>query len=53
MGVFWIAVDTEGFGADFGADRALGHDLGQSNVRICPHLSLAEMAYLIEMWLDH
>lgn len=41
------------FGADFGAKRSLGHDLGQSNVRICPHLSLAERAYLIEMWLDH
>ena len=41
------------FGADFGAKRSLGHDLGQSNVRICPHLSLVGRAYLIEMWLDH
>lgn len=41
------------FGAEFGAKRSLGHDLGQSNVRICPHLSLAERVYLIEMLLDH
>ncbi|MDO0732708.1 hypothetical protein SGX77_20130, partial [Klebsiella pneumoniae] len=40
-------------GADFGANRRLEHDLGQPNVRICPHLSCHKFLYLIEMWLYH
>lgn len=35
-------------GADFGAKQRLGHDLGQSNVRICPHSSRIQQRYGVE-----
>ena len=45
--------DAGDFGAEFGTKWTLGHDLGQSNVCICPHLSMMGNAYLIEKLLDH
>jgi hypothetical protein len=41
------------FGADFGAKWRLGHGLGQSNVRICPHLSRSQPRYIVENITDH
>ncbi len=39
-------------GADFGAKQRLGHDLGHSNVRICPHLSKHQQSYNVESIAD-
>jgi len=39
-------------GADFGAKWRLGHGLGQSNVRICPHLSRSQPSYIFENIAD-
>ena len=49
----FLRAEAVNFGADFGANRRLGHDLGQPNVRICPYLSCHKFLYLIEMWLYH
>ncbi len=40
-------------GADFGAKWRFGHGLGQSNVRICPHLSRSQPSYIVENIADH
>lgn len=40
-------------GQILGQNGILGHGLGQSNVRICPHLSRSQPSYIVENIADH